>query len=90
MMHEAEMCGSEEACETCCSSKLLNKTGRGREGPERKLGVVGQQEVGIGLKIGRVDQPPRNPGTALSLSVNFPQWPLAALSRKIPLQPRKK
>ncbi len=57
MMHEAEMCGSKEACETSWSSKLLRKTGRGGFwGSARKPGVMGQQEVGIGLKIRRVDR----------------------------------
>ncbi|KAK5870505.1 hypothetical protein PBY51_003447 [Eleginops maclovinus] len=54
-MHESEMCGSKEAWETCWSSKLLHNFGRRREGLERKLGTVGQREVGIGLTIGRVD-----------------------------------
>lgn len=48
MMHGAEMCGGEEACETCRSSKLLSKTGRGGFlGPERKQGVEGQQDRGV-------------------------------------------
>lgn len=52
----AEMYGSEGACEPCWSSKLLSKTEE-FWGPERKLGVVGQQKwgVGVGWKIGRVE-----------------------------------
>lgn len=41
MMHGAEMGEGEEKCNTCCSSKLLNKMETGFRGLQRKLGVVG-------------------------------------------------
>ncbi len=44
MMHGAEMCGSEEACGTCRSSKLLSKT------EWRVLGAI--EEAGSGGSAG--------------------------------------
>lgn len=56
MMHGAECLGAKRHVRHAgVQSRSARQGEKGFWGPERKLGVVGLQEEGIGLKIGRVD-----------------------------------